>query len=88
MNGHTFEYSWNGIRQILPIVVAPTTLAVSSRTADGRATPARSGYELSWHTIAIVSGSYTAAEGNTFHVEDDGKALMFTAPLGSVTIGD
>lgn len=38
--------------------------------------------------ISIVSGSYPAADGNTFTAGADGTAFILDAPVGSVTIGD
>ena len=38
--------------------------------------------------ISIVKGTYSKASGNTFTVGEDGKALTFEAPVGTVTIGN
>ena len=42
----------------------------------------------SGRNLAIVEGSYTAANGNTFTAGADGKAFTIIAPVGSVTIGN
>ena len=38
--------------------------------------------------VSIVSGSYTKADGNTFTLGSDGKAMLLEAPVGSVIIGN
>ncbi len=38
--------------------------------------------------ISIVEGTYSASEGNTFLVGDDGRAMWISAPVGSVLIGN
>lgn len=38
--------------------------------------------------ISVVTGSYTAAAGNTFTAGADGRAMTFQAPVGTVTIGN
>jgi len=38
--------------------------------------------------VSIVTGSYTAAAGNTFTAGEDGKRMTFSVPVGSVTIGE
>ena len=37
--------------------------------------------------VSVVEGSYTKA-GNTFTIGDDGKRMLLTAPVGTVTIGN
>jgi hypothetical protein len=38
--------------------------------------------------VSIVTGSYTAANGNKFTAGQDGKAMRFEAPVGVVVIGN
>lgn len=38
--------------------------------------------------VSIVTGSYTAAAGNTFTVGADGKSMTFAVPVGTVYIGN
>ncbi len=38
--------------------------------------------------ISMVEGTYPAAEGNTFLIGEDGRAMWLRAPVGDVIIGD